>query len=84
MGVESRVYSRLHWDKALNDATIELVMSQNGVITLNGSVASARAKAKAVELAEETMGVTEVIDQLAVRPSAEVTPAPVRSPSSRP
>jgi len=75
MGVESRVYSRLHWDKALNDATIELSVSQAGVITLNGSVASPKAKVRAVELAQDTVGVTEVVDRLAVRPAASTTSA---------
>jgi len=84
MGVESRVYGRLHWDKALNDATIELAMSQEGVVTLNGSVATAKAKARAVELARETVGVTEVVDQLAVRPNADKATNPSRSSSVRP
>ena len=84
MGVESRVYGRLHWDKSLNDATIELAVSEQGVVTLNGSVATAKAKIRAVDLTQETMGVTEVIDQLAVRPGTERTVAPVRSSSPRP
>ena len=72
MGVESRVYGRLHWDKALNDATIELAVSEAGVVTLNGSVGSALAKTHAVELARETVGVTEVVDKLAVQPATSV------------
>ncbi len=68
MGVESRVYGRLHWDKALNDATIELTVTDAGVVTLNGSVGTAKAKVRAAELAQETVGVTEVVDRLAVRP----------------
>ena len=84
MGIESRVYGRLHWDKALNDATIELTTSQEGVVTLNGSVATAKAKARAAELARETVGVTEVVDQLAVRPNAENAPGTPRSSSARP
>ena len=74
MGVESRVYGRLHWDKALNDATIDLAISDAGVVTLNGSVATVKAKARAVELTEETVGVTQVVDRLAVRPAATTTP----------
>ena len=73
MGVESRVYGRIHWDKALNDATIELSANDDGVITLDGTVASDKAKAKAVELARETVGVTKVVDKLAVRPASSVT-----------
>jgi len=73
MGVESRVYGRLHWDKALNDASIELSSTDDGVITLKGSVADAKAKSKAVELAKETVGVTKVVDELAVRPTSPAT-----------
>src|SRR4051794_14755165 len=75
MGVESRVYGRLHWDKALNDASLELSGGDDGVITLAGTVADARAKARAVELARETVGVNRVVDQLAIRPAATTTPA---------
>jgi len=69
MGIESRVYGRIHWDKALNDATIELTATEDGVITLNGTVADSKAKAKAVELTKDTVGVIKVVDQLAVRPT---------------
>ncbi len=73
MGVESRVYGRIHWDKALVDASIDLSGGDEGVITLNGTVADAKAKARAVELARDTVGVTKVVDQLAVRPAASTT-----------
>ncbi len=73
MGVESRVYGRIHWDRTLNDALIELTASADGVITLNGTVADARAKLRAVDLARETVGVTQVVDALAIRPAATTT-----------
>jgi hyperosmotically inducible periplasmic protein len=73
MGVESRVYGRIHWDKALNDASIELTATDDGVITLNGTVADAKAKTRAVDLTRETVGVSKVIDQLAVRPTPSTT-----------
>jgi hypothetical protein len=66
MGVESRVYGRIHWDKALTDAMIELETQQDGVVTMRGVVPSASAKAKAVTLAQETFGVTQVVDQLTI------------------
>ena len=75
MGVESRVYGRLHWDKALNAASIELAATDDGVITLDGTVADAKAKAKAVELARDTVGVTKVVDHLAIRPATSTTTA---------
>jgi osmotically-inducible protein OsmY len=74
MGVSSRVYGRLHWDKALNTARIDVDVLQDGVATLTGSVADAAARAKAVELTGDTVGVTKVVDRLAIVPSSPVVP----------
>jgi osmotically-inducible protein OsmY len=70
MGVEARVYSRLHWDKALVGAKIDLSSPSTGVITVTGTVADAKAKAKAVELTQDTVGVTQVNDHLTVLSTA--------------
>ena len=67
MGVQSRVYSRLHWDKDLNDAKIDLEF-KDGTATLRGTVKTVKAKAKAVELARDTVGVDRVVDQLTIEP----------------
>ncbi|HEX8204033.1 MAG TPA: BON domain-containing protein [Isosphaeraceae bacterium] len=68
MGLETRIYGRLHWDKALVDAPIELDAQQGGLVILRGSVPSAEARSKAVALAQETVGVLRVEDQLTVGP----------------
>jgi hyperosmotically inducible protein len=73
MGLEARIYGRLHWDKALVDAPIELDAQQGGVVVLTGSVASAEAKTKAVALAQDTVGVLRVVDQLTVGPPPVTT-----------
>ena len=73
MGIEARVYGRLHWDKDLTGALIELQTGADGVVSLRGSVADANAKQKAVALARETVGVTRVIDQLAIAPTGSTT-----------
>jgi hypothetical protein len=39
MGVESRVYGRLHWDKALNASSLDLVV-RGGIVTLRGAPAA--------------------------------------------
>lgn len=75
MGVEGRVYARLHWDKALVGSKVELSAPKVGVITLTGTVLDAKARAKAVELTTDTVGVTEVIDMLTVSSATEVVPA---------
>ena len=47
MGVESRVYGRIHWDKALNGRhDRSLGDRRRRAITLNGTVADAKAKAQ--------------------------------------
>lgn len=79
MEIEARVYSRLHWDKGLVGHKIDLSAPRAGTIVLNGTVADARAKAKAVELTTDTVGVTDVVDHLTVQTSATVTePAAVK------
>jgi hyperosmotically inducible protein len=77
MGVMSRVYGRLHWDKALN-ASVLTVKVEDGVVTLRGAVPTRAAKSKAVTLAAETVGVTKVIDELSV-PASEADES--RSPT---
>ncbi len=73
MTVESRVYGRLHWDKALQGAHLAVEVRDEGVTVLEGNVPDAAAKAKAVVIARDTIGVTQVIDRLAITPPAEET-----------
>jgi hyperosmotically inducible protein len=72
----TRVYSRLHWDKLLVSSTLDLEIRDDGVVFLRGAVPSADAKKRAVVLARDTVGVTRVVDELAVAPPANVVPAP--------
>jgi hyperosmotically inducible periplasmic protein len=66
MGLTGRVYARLHWDKALQDAALEIEAEEGQTVVLKGSVPSQAAKEKAVQLAQETVGVKRVVDRLAV------------------
>ncbi len=66
--VLSRVYSRLHWDKTLTNSVMEVALKDDGTITLRGGVPDAAAKERAVLLAKDTVGVSRVIDELAVLP----------------
>jgi osmotically-inducible protein OsmY len=69
MSIEGRVYARLHWDKALAGSKVELTAPKPGVIELSGTVADAKAKARALELTNDTVGVTQVVDKLVVQTS---------------
>lgn len=66
LGVEGRVYGRLHWDKELVEATIDIQVGDDHAVVLKGSVPSERAKRKAARLTRDTVGVKGVIDELAV------------------
>jgi len=69
MGVQGRVYGRLHWDKALEGAKLEISVRDNQAVVLSGNVASAAAKQKAEELARDTVGVGSVVNELTVNTS---------------
>ena len=66
LGVEGRVYGRLHWDKELTSATLDIQVLDDHAVVLRGSVPSEAAKTKAVRLTVDTVGVVRVIDELAV------------------
>ena len=72
-----RVYGRIHWEKSLATAALEVETLPSGVTTLRGVVPDAKAKVKAVELARDTVGVTQVVDELSVGTVDPATPAPV-------
>jgi osmotically-inducible protein OsmY len=63
--VSTRVKADLSNDALLKDTAIE-VETTDHVVTLKGTVPSAEAKARAVDVARETDGVTRVVDQVVV------------------
>jgi len=69
MGVQGRVYGRLHWDKALDGAKLEISVRDNQVVVLSGHVATAAAKQKAEQIANDTIGVNSVVNELSVTSS---------------
>ncbi|MDG3004941.1 BON domain-containing protein [Paludisphaera mucosa] len=85
MNIEARVYGRLHWDKMLETSTFDLSSEAQGIVTLRGSVPTVEARKHAVALAADTVGVTRVIDQLAVQTGSETTTeVEVRTPAAAP
>ncbi len=81
MEVLDRVYSRLHWEKSLAGSNLEVVEATGGVTVLRGTSPTIKAKTKALELARNTTGVTEVLDEIVVAPPVDPTaPAPVVRP----
>jgi len=66
MGVQGRVYGRLHWDKALEGANLEIGVREGNLVVLTGTVANAAAKLKAEQIARDTIGVNNVDNELSV------------------
>ena len=67
--IKSKIYAQYlaDWNTVLDDSDIDIDVKDNAV-TLNGTVKSAEAKAKAVATAKSTNGVKSVRDMLRVAP----------------
>ncbi len=65
--IKSKIYAQYmtDWNTVLDDSDIDVDVANN-VVTLNGTVKSAAAKAKAVSIAKATDGVKSVKDNLRV------------------
>ena len=81
MGIPSRVYGRLHWDKEFHGTSL-FVKAEGGTVTVRGTLSDEAAKAKAIDLIKDTVGVTRVIDQLTVLSSSESTNRPAAAKRS--
>jgi hyperosmotically inducible protein len=66
--VTMKIHSQFVPEDALEDSDID-VDTHNGVVTLTGTVATAQAKMRAVEIAKATDGVKSVRDQLRIGPA---------------
>ena len=71
----ARVTDRIKWDKQLVSSTLQLVVQADGTVNVRGSVVDEAAKARAVDLVENTVGVTRVVDELAVMKDVRVIQA---------
>ena len=75
MGIPSRVYGRLHWDKEFHAVSL-FVKAEGGRVTVRGILPDDAAKARAIALVKDTVGVTHVIDQISVLSSSASTTIP--------
>src|SRR5437016_4923578 len=60
-GLDSRVSTRLHWDRYLADSDIQVRLTGPGIVTVQGSVPDSSYRLRALELARSTVGVEQVI-----------------------
>jgi osmotically-inducible protein OsmY len=65
VALDARVSARLRWDKGLAGAQVE-VHANGAVVELQGTVADANQRGRAVDLAGATAGVERVTDNLTV------------------
>ena len=70
--VLNRVMRRVEWDKHLVGSTIQFEVQPGRTIILRGSVPSPVHKQRAAELVSSTVGVTKVVDELAVTKEVKV------------
>jgi hypothetical protein len=63
---DARVAARLRWDKALDQADIQVQSTGPGVVRLQGNVIDAAQQQRAGELAEATLGVEQVVNELVI------------------
>jgi hyperosmotically inducible protein len=73
--VLGRVMRRIEWDKALVGSTIRFEVQPGRAVVLRGSVLSPILKVRAVDLVSNTIGVTTVVDELAVVKDVKVIKA---------
>jgi osmotically-inducible protein OsmY len=62
--VDAKVSARLRWDKQLEGASIQVGSVGAGTVKLTGTVPGFEARQRAVQLANSTIGVNKVIDEL--------------------
>jgi hypothetical protein len=68
-GAAGRVEARLRWDRYLANIRVEASGDEDGVVVLSGKVKNVQLKQRALDLAQSTVGVERVKDE--VRVSAE-------------
>ncbi|WP_406696633.1 BON domain-containing protein [Singulisphaera sp. Ch08] len=71
----NRVVRRIEWDKQFVGSALRVESRPGGAIVLRGSVTDEVVRLRAVDLAQNTLGVTSVTDELAVAKGARVIQA---------
>ena len=78
--VDSRVSTRLIWEKTMGDSKIEVNLISPGVVKLTGKVKEESQKQKAMELAQATLGVTKVINEVVITEKPKEDPGKEQKP----
>jgi hyperosmotically inducible protein len=70
-----RVARRIEWDRQFLGSTMRIEVQPGGRVILQGSVTSDAVKLRAVDTVQNTIGVSSVVDELAVIKAVKVIPA---------
>src|SRR5258708_1266642 len=76
--ISTNVKSQLTKDSVLKDSNLA-IDTEDGVVTISGSLKSERERSRAVEIARQTDGVTRVVDKIEV--NSETTEGSNAQPS---
>lgn len=68
--IDGRVAQRLRWDKDMVGAEVQVSAPEPGVVRLQGTVSGLTQRRRAVALAQSTLGVQEVLDELTAEDGA--------------
>ena len=82
--IPDAVLFRIRTDKKLKDQKIEVSCKEDGVILLKGTVPDEQSKIRALEVAENTKGVTKVESELVEKAPDDVTPKKPVDPKDTP
>jgi osmotically-inducible protein OsmY len=64
--LDSRVSSRLNWEKVLSDVHIQVKVVKPGMVKLSGKVREFQQRLRAADVALATLGVDNVVNELIV------------------
>ena len=73
--VLNRVARRIEWDKQFLGSTLRIEVRPSGMVVLQGSVRNEAVKLRAVDIVQNTIGVTSVVDELAIVKEVKVIKA---------
>jgi osmotically-inducible protein OsmY len=68
-----KVYVRILWDQHLQEAKVSVDAKPGGIVTVRGKVPSRTIRRGVLDLAESTVGVTQVLDEIEVDPDMVAT-----------
>jgi hypothetical protein len=81
--VMHRVARRIEWDKQFLGSVMRVEVQPGGRVVLQGSVPTEAIKVRAVDVVSNTIGVTGVVDELAVKNEAKVVVPAKPAPTGR-